>query len=341
MKLRAAFSGVLTMVLLAGCAGSNLNRTIPALAGATRRSHVSDRSTVPFYTSAFKYNGESFAYTMVGGDPRTSPATTTVTAEIVPLALAFSNGVVLDATTVAQGVVRSPLFTPTSFADGKTQFGDAVMRAEFWKYASRHPAYHVLLSAAPVEPTVRLSVPAADGYTSTSKSGSPFGYLNFGWFVQTMQPQIIAQLHIPPSDLTIFVTAQTNVLEPSGYCCFRGYHAAFPVATSGGTQTWTTAWASVTRGSVEVLSHEVAEWLNDPFYNNQVPAWISPESGACGGSLLEVGDPLTKYVFKKGGFDLQDVAFYSWFTRQNPSIGFQGRYDLGAKLHGPAANCPA
>lgn len=272
---------------------------------------------------------------MVGTNPRTDRTTTTVTTHVVPVKLVFSNGVTLDATAQAGGVVGSPLFNDAQFVDGTTQFGDAVMRGEFWKYVSSHPTYHVLLSAAPAEPTVTIDVPSGDGYTAV-QTGGPYAYLAYAWFVQTIEPQILSQLRIPPSDFTIFVTARASVLEPGGYCCYLGYHSAFAEANG----TWTTAWASVTLKNIEALSHEVAEWLNDPFYNNDVPAWVSPESGACGGRQLEVGDPVTNYRIRRGGFVLQDIAFFSWFARQNPSVGYQKRYDLGGRLRAPAANCP-
>lgn len=293
-------------------------------------------ATIPYFSSAFKYQGQIFAYSMVGTDPRKDRVTTTVTAHVVPVNLTFPGGVTFDATSLAPGVLRSPLFKSARFVDGTTQFGDAVMRGEWWKYVSSHPSYRVLLSAAPIEPTVTVAVADSDdGYTA-AKADGPYGYVAYSWFVQTIEPQIISQLKIPPTDLTIFVTARISVLEPGGYCCYLGYHSSFPI----GGQTWTTAWASVTPKSIEPLSHEVAEWLNDPFYDNDVPAWVSPESGACGGTQLEVGDPLTLYRIKKGGFVLQDVAFFSWFSRQSPSIGYKGRYDLGGVLQAPAANCP-
>jgi len=310
---------------------------VPVASPALR--HPAAGSTIPYFTSTFKAQGEIFTYSMVGTNPRSQRVTTTVIAHVVPVKLTFSNGMAFDGTNLAPGVLRSPLFTKAQFVDGATQFGDAVMRGEFWKYVSAHPTYHVLLSAAAPEPTVSVAVPSADGYTA-EKSGGPYGYVAYSWFVQTIEPQILSQLHIPASEFTIFVTSRTSVLEPNGYCCYLGYHSAFPVPSGGGTQTWTTAWASVTPKNIEALSHEVAEWLNDPFYNNNVPSWLSPESGLCGGQQLEVGDPLTKYRIKRGGFVLQDIAFFSWFARQKPSIGYKGRYDLAGKLIGPAANCP-
>lgn len=315
---------------------SNASSVVPrgVTAGALR-PNAAGASTIPFYRSSFAYGGQTYPFTMVGSNPLNAGRTTTVTAVIVPVKLSFSNGVALDPTALAPDVVKSPLFTAAPFVDGTAQFGDAVMRAEFWSFVKKKH-YHVLLSAAPIAPTVTLSVPSTDGYTASSR-GATLGYLSFSWFVQTMEPLIVAQLKIPPTELTIFVTYHTDVLEPGSHCCYRGYHYSFtPPGASG---TWTTAWASVTKNNVEVLSHEVAEWLNDPFYTNAVPAWIEPETGACGGALLEVGDPVTNHAVRTGGFRLQDIAFFSWFTRQTPSIAFGGRYDLDGDLKAPAANC--
>jgi len=40
------------------------------------------------------------------------------------------------------------------------------------------------------------------------------------------------------------------------------------------------------------LSHEISEWINDPFINNFVPPWQFPGiPGSCQGNL-ETGDPL-------------------------------------------------
>lgn len=338
MNLRAVLLWIASIVLITGCGGGDGVRAVPdaAIASHARRS-PNAASTIPYFTSTFTYQGQGFSYSMVGTDPRTNRVTTTVMAHVVPVKLTFSNGITFDATSLAPGVVRSPLFNNAQFPDGTTQFGDAVMRGEFWKYVSSHPSYHVLLSAAPMEATVSIAVPSSDGYTA-AKTGGLYGYLTYAWFVQTIEPQILSQLRIPPSDFTIFVTQRTSVLEPGGYCCYSGYHSVFYAGS--GAQTWTTAWASVTAKSIEPLSHEVAEWLNDPFYNNDVPAWVSPESGACGGRQLEVGDPLTNFRVRKGGFVMQDIAFFSWFARQNPSIGYQKRYDLLGMLHSPAANCP-
>jgi hypothetical protein len=343
---RASVSALsLAAIFVAGC-GSNAvpNGGEPSQpAGFDQRTIVaaSNRSlTVPFFTSSFAYKGTTYRYYMVGTNPKTDRRSTTVDVAIVPVRLSFSDGTVLDSTSLAAKLPKSPLFTPGSYLAGKTQFGDAVMRSEFWYDIDQGKAnYHVLLAKPKLEPTVPLTVSSSDGNTAVAKGGVE-GYVTFSWFVQTEEKQVIDQLGIPPTTLTIFVTRDTDVLEPyESYCCFLGYHYFFPVQTPQGTQTWTTAWASITPTNIRALSHEVAEWMNDPFYNNLVPPWVQPGETACGGDDLEVGDPVTNHHFAVNGFIVQDIAFFSWFTRTIPSIGIDHWYDLENKLNGPAAVC--
>ncbi len=294
--------------------------------------------TIPFWQSSFTYAGKTYSYKMVGSNPMTSPASTIVSDQIVPVELVFSDGTTLDPTTAAAGMPASPLFANGSYAAGVTQYGDALMRSEFWKYAANEN-YHVLLAPPVVEPTVQVTVPAADGYTTTGANGQKTGYVTFAWFMQTIEPQIIQQLAINPNSLTLFATNSTKVLEQSGHCCYAGYHYALQMSTIFGASIATTAWASVTTTSVETMSHEVAEWLNDPFYTNHVPSWINPISKACNGTLLEVGDPVTNYSLTVNGYSMQDEVFYSWFSRDVPSIGINGQYDLTGNLSGPAISC--
>ena len=78
------------------------------------------------------------------------------------------------------------------------------------------------------------------------------------------------------------------------------------------------------------MSHEVGEWQNDPDTINPTPAWghIGQVSGCQ--SNLEVGDPLSGTTFNDalGGFTYhpQELAFFSWFYHQKPSLGVNGWY---------------
>jgi hypothetical protein len=89
----------------------------------------------------------------------------------------------------------------------------------------------------------------------------------------------------------------------------------------------------------DILSHEVAEWLADPF-GSIVPAWTSPLAPEYGCSnVLEVGDPLVGVNFEKDGYHLQDEAFLSWFAHDEPSIGINGQYTYLGTFDSPSTLC--
>lgn len=322
--------------MLAACAGSA--PPLPAIRAA--RPAVSENAptaTVAHFGATFLYRGTRYEYTMVGTDPRKPARTTTIPVRIVPLKLVFADGETFDASSVAAAIPRSPLFKAASYRSGTTQYGDALMRAEFWNDVKGKP-YHVLLAEPAVASTVTVAVPRSEGHVRTP-NGTRVGVIDFAWFMRSVEERIIGARRIPSSTLTIFATYRTSLLEPGSACCYYGYHNAFTSAKSGTSRTWTTAWASVDKNDVTRLSHEISEWLNDPLYTNRVPKWIQPQTGACEDALLEVGDPVTNYRFTVGGFRVQDEAFFSWFARQKPSIGIGGAYDLMGKLKHPAASC--
>jgi hypothetical protein len=127
-------------------------------------------------------------------------------------------------------------------------------------------------------------------------------------------------------------------------CCILGYHASqgAPVATA---KTWiyaayaepgTFGGSQTGLGFVDVvhLSHEVAEWLNDPFVgafpglNIIPPAIPSVTPGAGGGCIInfETGDPLEggPFTFAKTTnsttYHLQDEVLLPWYLHDSPSF---------------------
>jgi hypothetical protein len=96
-------------------------------------------------------------------------------------------------------------------------------------------------------------------------------------------------------------------------------------------------------GDVSVLSHEVGEWMDDPFTNNQTRSWghIGQVTG-CQGNL-EVGDPLTgtTLTVPMNGFNYhpQELAFFSWFYRQSPSLGANGWYSNNGTFASAPGTC--
>lgn len=78
-----------------------------------------------------------------------------------------------------------------------------------------------------------------------------------------------------------------------------------------------------------IASHEVAEWINDPYAINATPAWGHTGQVTGCQNNLEVGDPLTgnlaPSIFMPNGYTyhLQELAFFSWFFG-SPSLGIHG-----------------
>ena len=83
-----------------------------------------------------------------------------------------------------------------------------------------------------------------------------------------------------------------------------------------------------------MLSHEVQEWINDPYVTNFVPAWSDPAAEHCFNDLLEVGDaveflptPASPSVDGRT-YHVTDVAGISWFAHDVPSRELGGRLFL-------------
>jgi hypothetical protein len=336
---------------------------LKTVSGATvpngRRSPL---NTVPIWSGKFRYaqrgTTQEFSYKMVGTSPWAGSATTTVPTEIVPIALIFSNGVSLDGTTRVADTIASPMFQPFVSQSGFTQYGDAMSRASFHSVVQqKSPNWHVLLGKPAVLATHNITVPPEEGFEFTGTgSGAPLGLVNLDWFALQLR-NLVAALNLDPHTLPIFLTYNSFLFSGTPKnCCVIGFHSAIASAGPGNSQNVNTfVWASYSdRGifdrsieDITALSHEVAEWYHDPLTSNVVPAWPEPGSGACFSNIMEVGDaiesfPDLSFVVRMGDAEYhpQDVALFSWFSRQSPSIGLKGRYSYrGAKLARPAPTC--
>ncbi|HJT58841.1 MAG TPA: hypothetical protein VJ761_20190 [Ktedonobacteraceae bacterium] len=308
-------------------------------------------SHLPHWSSSFKAEGKKYKYTMAGTNPANGSATTTVPVTIVPLNLVFSNGKSFDGTSQVSQAIDSPLFQNAPFISGTTQYGDAVARAEFWNYISTtSPNYHVLVGTPTVDSTLTINIPSADGKTIKDPfSGKTIGLIDINWFDPQIQTELTA-LGFTPKMLPIFLSRNVYLTQGAPLlrnCCFGGYHEA--VYNSAGLQTfiWSNdADAGVQGGfsdDVDSLSHEILEWFNDPFGGNIVPNWISPIVPQFGcNNVLEVGDPLGEVTFTVSGYSgdhLQDVAFFSWFARQSPSLAINGQYTYLGTFTGLSQKC--
>lgn len=350
VRLFTAFSGVAVLALIFGVfavSGASAQAVSTSSVKSTPRfaqfhhtwtAAQLSSSSLATWSSTFKSEGKTWSYTMVGTNPSKGSKTTTVPVTIVPLLMKFSNGDSFDGTKVVSQTTSSPLFKNASFKTGTTQMGDAILRGAFWnKVQKNSPNWHVLVGTPTVASTVTMNIPAADGATATDPStGKTIGLVDINWLDPQIQSMLVS-MHFTPNMLPIFLSYDVYSTEGApnlNDCCIGGYHSA--VSNQNGLQTY--AWSTEVDEGVEggfsedvsALSHEMNEWFNDPFVNNQVPNWISPIAPQYGcNNFLEVGDPLVGVLFTVNGFSgdhLQDEVFAPWFFRENPSKAYNHLY---------------
>ena len=308
-------------------------------------------ATIPFwnYSIVSPLDGKSYTGTMVGRSPFfNGHRTTVVNTDMVPVILTFADtGTVFDPTTtdsclgdsVLNVVVNSPLFKNVDYnmngVDvGSTQYVDAFQRASFWSNVHGTP-YHTLLGGK-ILPAINVTVPAASGSTNVSIFGCAYGTMDINWWDNYLQATIFPQLAaqgVSPQLFPIFLFNSVFEYDSDpNNCCILGYHSAFlnnNVVQTYSISSYDTSGAF--GGDVSVSSHELAEWMDDPQVNNATPAWGHVGQVPGCQANLEVGDPLTGTYFgtvtlNGNTYTLQELTFFSWFFRQNPSIGSGGLY---------------
>ena len=280
--------------------------------------------TLQEWNGSFTYNNHQYNYVMVGQNPTTGQGTI-VTTYIVPVKIILSTGQVFDP--LGGGAFNpialtqlSPIFDSTTTYTqggvdvGTTQYVDAFQRGNFWSIVQSNPNYHVLLggptSHVTLLPELTLNVPSGSGHI-----GSPFGHqvaeVDINYFDAQISTYMTQQSKINPTVFPIFETTDTYLTE--GGCCIGGYHSA------NGQQSYAHFTYIDHPGDfaqdVSALSHEVAEWMDDPLYPTE-------NTTPCG--ILEVGDPLEggsnghpygtwPYQLHNITYHLQDVTFIGYF----------------------------
>jgi len=328
---------------------------------------TSGTGTVPHWTGSFKYNGIPFSYTMVGTNPASGSATTTVPVEIVPIVFKFSNGVTLDPTASSCGdsassvsrVLNSPIFQNVAYAPGgtaigTTQYEDAFQRANFWSTVSTiAPDYHVLLGTPTVEPPVTIDVPAIFGQApagpctgSGTINNGDVGLVAIGPFEFVLQAFLAPKY--PSNSLPIFLTYNTLFYQGNvNDCCILGFHTALGTAPNQLTVA-VAAFSDpglfkVPIQDIHALSHEIGEWMDDPFVSNIVPGWKGGQVTTCS-FLLEPGDPVTGIAsnIPLNGFTYhpEDLVFLPWFEKAHaPTTSVNGWYTFLNSYAAPSAAC--
>lgn len=332
----------------------------PKTQGVARRAASASVSTIPVWSDSFTFQGTTFPYTMVGTSPFAAAATTVVPTEIQPLTIVFANGTTIDGQGPATALAASPLFHTAVFPTESGQFADVMQRAEFNLIGSR---YHVRLGTPTMLPAIAVSVPASFSKVGIF-SNHTVGLVDFNFMFNLLQ-NVIAFRNFNTTTLPLIVVG--NVFEyipPSRdvkrTCCVGGFHFAQLQGSNGILTFAFSAYNSPglfrdQAQDITAMSHEIAEWANDPLpgdtilSGNIVPPWGFPTNpSVCVNNLLEVGDPLevfspSNYPVSLNGttYHPQDIAFFSWFAHQVPSIAVNGQYSYltPEKLTAPPPAC--
>lgn len=280
-------------------------------------------------------------------------------------------------------------------AGNPLQLEDAVMRAEFGKTGSS--SYHLRLHPN-VLPPVTIDVPQGQGLLLRNTPGVVFAAVDYQWWVTQVQN---LETKADPTHLALYLTDDTFTylgstksfqLEAVG---FHGARATGDILSgtsnsNGNAPVQTFAWVTwLSPGlfarpnggfewalqDMNVLSHELGEWANDPFTNNLIQAWpYVPGHAEYGCSpLIETGDAVGASGFAMGTntfrqgpnpngtqsadgyYHPQDELFLPWFLRvapnalseptqtPSPDIGrysFMGDLERQPGFSQPAPACP-
>jgi hypothetical protein len=272
-------------------------------------------------------------------------------------------------------------------AGNQLQLQDATMRAQFNKTGSS--SYHLRLNPV-VHDAITIVVPTGRGLVAQSPNGDHGAVIDDQWWLTRIKNLNGSLGYVDPTHLPLYLTH--DVLLPFDHSLNTftvGFHGADSSQHGNGNQSVQTfAWASyLSPGGfdrpnggtgwaftdIHILTHEIAEWANDPFITNFVEPWLTATAPSYGcQNLLETGDPVVAIGFAMGTniyfqgpnpdgtqsadgyYHPEDEAFLPWFMRlapnniseptQSPSPNV-GRYTLMGDLnlfqsfHEPARGC--
>jgi hypothetical protein len=264
-------------------------------------------------------------------------------------------------------------------AGRQLQLQDATMRAQFNKTGSS--SYHVRLHANVLPPVV-INVAGNHGTLLQSGRGVVFADVEIGWWASQIHN---LETKADPTHLPLYLTDDVLLYTDKDIfnCCVIGFHGAKATGngagstnSNGNAPVQTFAWASyISPGiyarpngganwalqDIHAVSHEIAEWGDDPFVNNWVEPWLTPTAPQYGcTNILETGDPVVDIGFAMGTntyrqgpnpngsqsadgyYHPEDEALLPWFMRTAPNTVSEptqsastniGRYTLMGDLN--------
>jgi hypothetical protein len=169
-------------------------------------------------------------------------------------------------------------------------------------------------------------------------------------FFLSQLPPIFQAAHVNETQFPLIVTGGTVAIyfnhDPNLESGFElGSHHADVFRfdrTNYFIQTW--GWASWSapevmgagRADVYGISHEIGEWINDPFITNRTPPWEYPPHGdAFCQDNLETADPVANPLFDPDGYEIAlngytyhpaNQALLPWFAREPASFTWHNAY---------------
>jgi hypothetical protein len=298
------------------------------------------KSTVP--DTLYNAHNVNFYYDMIGTDPARGAVSTTIPVVIIPVIFTWGNQggtdnpnqpACGDSVSVVNRIIGSPVFTAFSgtypIAMGGTgQYEDAFQKANWSARGGLAGGYHVLLNATTSDPITIDGTTAGSVFFDNSCGQAVAGF-DINVFDSIIESVYTAR-GIPKNVLPLFISY--NVFLTSGGCCILGYHNS-----DANDQTYSFAayndpglFRAAEIQDIHALTHELGEWMDDPFGLNPTPPWghIGQQPGCQ--NNLEVGDPVTGtgFAVTQGGFlyHPEDLVFHGWFYRQNPSGSVNGLF---------------
>jgi hypothetical protein len=295
--------------------------------------------SIPTWSGSFQSEGTTYPYVMVGHKPQHGDETRVDTSLIVlnfkfdEFGDANGNPIVIDSSSIVQDVIGSPNFVKYDYTDGRGQFSDALQRASFWNIMDRD--WHTTIEKPRILQTVTIEVPVGQAQLFDPGNGHYVGIVSFDFLYS--QIQTILQLEpVRTNELPILISYDVFADQA------LGFHDAVEVqqGNRAGIQTYLwTSWLDLDAfgplyADATTMTHEVSEWMADPFINNITPDWSIPNSGGACNGILEVGDPIEDLDTQMFPITLHNHLYHTqnevtvpWFSRDNvPSTAFQGTY---------------
>lgn len=309
---------------------------IPSDAPGHNVSLFAPATSLQTWTGGFTdQTNRAITFKMVGTDPTSTNTNTTIKVVVIPVVFVYgpNNGNMtfdprkdqLNGMSVLKFMEGSPIFTNSvkfksgKISLGKSQYVDAFQRANFWSTVKSETNYHVNLDVTKTLKPLKFNITAGASHVITNPWGTvPTGLFGISIFDAAVNAYLVAHSSdITPDVLPLFISDNVYLYSQTpNNCCIGGYHSA----TNSQTYSYTTMVTESGDFSEDIsaLSHELSEWMDDPFTTNHV--------NCNDNSILEVGDPLETlsafgtFPVTSGGFTYhpQDLAFIGYFGYPKP-----------------------